>query len=188
MNILISCRFSFLFCLSFLMTDSSSSHYFWIKGEPVILYPLFLPFHRAFQRVIFRIAEEICVEEVDQQGIIVGNSWLVKAIVILQKHISMMNFPIWKAFEIVDRAYLENFKPERLAWLILLIVFLFWNFEIYKRVKKKANVITESKQQPVVTEKKKNDLIQAIFRATPCKTIKKFKFLFHFGSYITTKT
>lgn len=94
MNILISCRFSFLFCLSFLMTDSSSSHYFWIKGEPVILYPLFLPFHAASRRITFRMAEEVCVEEVDRQSIIVGNSRLVKAIVILQKHTSMMNFPI----------------------------------------------------------------------------------------------
>lgn len=37
----------------------------------------------------------------------------------------MMNIPISKAFEIVDRACFKNFKTERLAWLVLLIEILF---------------------------------------------------------------
>lgn len=36
-----------------------------------------------------------------------------------------MNIPISKAFEIVDKAYLANFKTEKLAWLVLSIEFLF---------------------------------------------------------------
>ena len=50
---------------------------------------------------------------------------LSNVMAILWRHISMMNIPISKAFEIVDRAYLENFKTERLAWLVLLIEFFF---------------------------------------------------------------
>jgi len=65
MTLLTSDRLSSMSCLHFLMTASSSYHHFWIKGESVPLHPLFLPFHSGSQRVALRMAEEICVQELD---------------------------------------------------------------------------------------------------------------------------